>query len=235
MSDSDEVLAYLHAAKARVDGGGTAPTRGDDAVRYARARLEEALPHAHAGAHLPDDARLRPVKQAVLGAVRPVTSHQEPFNRAVLQALDGVAEALDGVLHRADVHEQQAARLQAGVATSELAIDDLADDVRALRHEVSDLAVQVATLHGAVEAARSEAAAYRQEREAAARRQLKLQLEAAELRALEAFEAAKAQGGRRLTGAIAAARSCLPGLPGVAGKPGGGLVRLNMATPEARP
>ncbi|HRW36325.1 MAG: methyltransferase domain-containing protein [Acidimicrobiales bacterium] len=161
MSDTDEVLAYLHAAKARVDGGDTGPTRGPDAVRYARARLEEALPHAHAGAHLPDDARLKPVKQAVLGAVRPVTSHQEPFNRAVLQAVDGVAEALDGVLHRADLHEQQAARLQAGVATAELAVDDLADDVRSLRHEVSDLATAVAALHASVEAARSEAAVVR--------------------------------------------------------------------------
>ncbi|MEZ5182821.1 MAG: methionine biosynthesis protein MetW [Acidimicrobiales bacterium] len=165
MSDTDEVLAYLHAAKARVDGGGTAPTRGPDAVRYARARLEEALPHAHAGAHLPEDARLKPVKQAVLGAVRPVTSHQEPFNRAVLQAIDGVAEALDGVLHRADLHEQQAARLQAGVATAELAIDDLADDVRSLRHEVGDLAASVAALHASVEAARSEAAVVRAQQE----------------------------------------------------------------------
>lgn len=161
MSDSDEVLAYLHAAKARVEGGGTHDPRGPEAVRYARARLEEALPHVHAGSALPDDARLKPVKQAVLGAVRPVTSHQEPFNRAVLQALDGVAEALDGVLHRADLHEQQAARLQAGVATAELAIDDLADDVRSLRHEVGDLAAAVAALHGSVEAARAESAVVR--------------------------------------------------------------------------
>ena len=55
--------------------------------------------------------------------------------------------------------------------------------------------VAAARVQSDVEAARSEAAAYRQEREAAARRQLKLRLEAAELRALVAFEAATLGGG----------------------------------------
>ena len=93
--------------------------------------------------------------------------------------------------------------------------------------------VAAARVQSDVEAARSEAAAYRQEREAAARRQLKLRLEAAELRALEAFEAAKAQGGRRLTGAMNTGSSrepCLPGPPGVAGKRADGLERLIKAT-----
>lgn len=169
MSDTDEVLAYLHAAKQRVEGGSTDPTRGDDAVRHARAHLEQALPHAHAGSQLPEGARLKPVKQAVLGAVRPVTSHQEQFNRAVLQTLDGTTEALDGVLRRADLHEQQAARLQAGVATAELAIDELTDELRALRDEVGSLADQVRAVAALVAEARSDAAVVRAQQDVVAR------------------------------------------------------------------
>lgn len=169
MSDTDEVLAYLHAAKQRVEGGSTDPTRGDDAVRHARAHLEQALPHAHAGSQLPEGARLKPVKQAVLGAVRPVTSHQEQFNRAVLQTLDGTTEALDGVLRRADLHEQQAARLQAGVATAELAIDELTDELRALRDEVGSLAEQVRAVAALVAEARSDAAVVRAQQDVVAR------------------------------------------------------------------
>jgi SAM-dependent methyltransferase len=169
VSDTDEVLAYLHAAKQRVEGGSTDPTRGDDAVRHARAHLEQALPHAHAGSQLPEGARLKPVKQAVLGAVRPVTSHQEQFNRAVLQTLDGTTEALDGVLRRADLHEQQAARLQAGVATAELAIDELTDELRALRDEVGSLAEQVRAVAALVAEARSDAAVVRAQQDVVAR------------------------------------------------------------------
>lgn len=55
--------------------------------------------------------------------------------------------------------------------------------------------VAAARVQRDAEAARSEAAGYQQDRNAAARRQLKLQLEAAELQALEAFEAAKLDGG----------------------------------------
>ena len=115
MTDTDEVLVYLQQAKARVEGGGAAnPTSGTDAVRYARSRLEEALPYAHAGGELPADARLRPVKQAVIGAVRPVISNQAPFNKAVLQALDGAAAAIEGLADSVDVSDQHLNRVQAG-------------------------------------------------------------------------------------------------------------------------
>ena len=117
MTDTDQVLMFLHQAKARVEGGAIDPTPGADAVRYTRDRLEEALPYVHAGSELPADARLKPVKQVVLGAVRPVTSNQAPFNKAVLQALDGAAAAIEGLAHTVDLHEQHANRVQAAVAT----------------------------------------------------------------------------------------------------------------------
>ncbi|WP_426573388.1 methyltransferase domain-containing protein [Aquihabitans sp. McL0605] len=160
MTDTDEVLLFLHRAKARVEGGATepAPVPGAEAVRYTRDRLEEALPYAHAGAELPEHARLRPVKQAMLGAVRPVTSNQGPFNKAVLQALDGAAAAIEGLAHTVDLQEQHANRLQAGVATTDLTIDDLVDDVRALRAQIGELTDQLGGLHAHVAEARSDLA-----------------------------------------------------------------------------
>jgi septal ring factor EnvC (AmiA/AmiB activator) len=146
MTDTDEVLVFLERAKARTEGGAADPSTGTDAVRYARDRLSEALPHVHGGAELPADARLKPVKQAVLEAMRPITSHQAPFNRALLQAVDGTAAAIEGLTHAVDRSEQHAHRLQAGVATTELAVDDLVEEVATLRSQVADLADQVAAL-----------------------------------------------------------------------------------------
>lgn len=151
MADTDEVLLFVHRARARVEGGAAEPTPGADAVRYTRDRLTEALPHVAAGSELPDAARLKPVKQAVLGAMRPVTSHQAPFNRALLQAVDGAAAAIEGLVHQVDRNEQHCNRLQAGVATTDLTVDDLVEDVRELRAQVAALAEQVAALRAAAE------------------------------------------------------------------------------------
>ena len=155
MTDTDEVLLFLERAKARVEGGGAEPTPGADAVRYTRDRLAEALPHVHGGAELPTDARLRPVKAAVLGTMRPVTSHQAPFNKAVLQAIDGAAAAIEGLAHAVDRQEQHASRVQAGVATTELTVDDLVDDVRELRAQVAELTAAVESLRAQVQQDRS--------------------------------------------------------------------------------
>ena len=110
---------------------------------------------------MPDDARLRPVKKAMLGAVRPVTSNQAPFNRAVLQAIDGTAAALESLAHQVELSELHAGRLQAGVATTEGTVDDLVEEVRALRTEVSDLAARLDAERSTAEAAATEAATVR--------------------------------------------------------------------------
>jgi hypothetical protein len=136
MTDQDQVLTFLHQAKARVEGDGIDPTLGSEAVRYTRDRLEEALPYVHAGSELPADARLKPVKQVVLGLSRPVTSSQAPFNRAILQALDGAAAAIEGLAHSVDLGDQHANRVQAALATTESAVDDLVDDGRAMRSQL---------------------------------------------------------------------------------------------------
>jgi SAM-dependent methyltransferase len=158
MTDTDQVLTFLHQAKERVEGGGIAPSSGAEAVRYTRDRLEEALPFAHAGADLPADARLRPVKQVVLGVSRPVTSNQAPFNKAVLQALDGAAAAIESMVQNVELHEQQVNRVQASVATTELTMDSLIEDGRAAREQLTELTDAVAALRAEVAAARSDLA-----------------------------------------------------------------------------
>jgi SAM-dependent methyltransferase len=158
MTDQDQVLTFLHQAKARVEGDGIDPTLGSEAVRYTRDRLEEALPYVHAGSELPADARLKPVKQVVLGLSRPVTSSQAPFNRAILQALDGAAAAIEGLAHSVDLGDQHANRVQAALATTESAVDDLVDDGRAMRSQLADLTDSVTALRDEVAAARSELA-----------------------------------------------------------------------------
>ena len=85
MTDRELVRSYIERAAVRADG---------DLGRYVQDRVAEARPHAHAGAEVPEGARLRGVKQAVVAASRPVTSHQSVVNHQVLDALERVAEDL---------------------------------------------------------------------------------------------------------------------------------------------
>jgi hypothetical protein len=158
MTDQDEVLTFLRRAKARVEGDSLDPHPDSEAIRYTRDRLEEALPYAHAGADLPADARLKPVKQVVLGLSRPVTSNQAPFNHAILQALDGAAEAVEGLARKVDLGDQHANRVQAALATVELTVDDLVDEGRSVRRQLADVAESVTALRAEVAAARSDLA-----------------------------------------------------------------------------
>ena len=131
------MLHYLEAAKARVEGGDQAPTHATEAIAYTRDRLEEAVGHAHAGEDLPADARMRPVKQAVLAGLRPVTSHQHPFNLQLLAAVDGIAGAVDQLSQLVDVQEHRSTRIQASLATTDLTLDDVVEGVRRLSTDVA--------------------------------------------------------------------------------------------------
>jgi SAM-dependent methyltransferase len=141
--DHDQILRFLEQAKARVEGEELSVTPAGDAVHYARERLEEAFVHAHAGSELPTNARLRPVKQAMLKAVRPVTSHQRPYNEQLLSAVDAIAAAMERLSQMADIQEQRSTRMQASLATTDLTVDDLVDGLRRLTDTVSDALVEV--------------------------------------------------------------------------------------------
>ncbi len=139
MIERSQVLHFLERAKARVEGADPAPGPEADTVRYARDRLEDAVTFAHAGTELPPGTRLRPVKAAVLAAVRPVTSHQEPFNLQVLAALDGLTDAVERLSHRVGQADRHVSRMQSTVATTDVTVDGVTEDVRRLAATVDEL------------------------------------------------------------------------------------------------
>ncbi len=121
------------------DGDGGGPT-----VDEARHHLHEAWAHVDAGTALPEDARMRQVKRAVLLALRPVTSHQVPFNQQIIAAARGLGEAVDHLANRVDAADRALdARVQASLATTELALDDLVDTAAGLQATVDDLQATV--------------------------------------------------------------------------------------------
>ncbi len=143
----DATVNLVDEAAARASGA-DAPIGGFDddvtpSVEDARRHLHQAWDHSSAGTALPGDARLRQAKRAVLLALRPVTSHQVPFNQEIAVAVKGLAEAIDLVAGRLDAADRRvdtaAARAQASIATTELTVDELADTVAELTDTVAEL------------------------------------------------------------------------------------------------
>lgn len=137
MSETSDVLRFVEAAAARAEGGLNAePPPHHEALEHARRNLRTAADHVHGGEEIPVNARLRPVKQALVSGLRPITSHQREFNAHMVAAVDGLtamSEALDRNL------EQRANQLQAAAATTDLTIDDLSATVAELRQQVASL------------------------------------------------------------------------------------------------
>lgn len=155
MTDDSDALAYIGRAAAHVDGekaaGVVAPQpEADPALRAARHRLHEAAAVAHVGTDIPPDARLKPVKQALLAAVRPVTSHQRPFNEQILAAISGLADSVGASVRDVELQKQHTTRIQAGVATFDLTLDELVEDVRQLSARTAGLADAVNDLRSEV-------------------------------------------------------------------------------------
>ncbi len=141
----DEVAA--RAARGPAEPAPTAavtpgPRRTADEVRAemadARHRVEAAWHTSDSGTEIPESARLRHVKRAMLVGLRPVTSHQVPFNRELLVAVDRLANVVDAVAERVDGADERVdgrlKRVEAGIATVDLAgadADALVADLRA--------------------------------------------------------------------------------------------------------
>ena len=135
MTDRELVRSYIERAAVRADG---------DLGRYVRDRVDEARPHAHAGAEVPEGARLRGVKQAVVAASRPVTSHQSVVNHQVLDALDRVADDLRELAARITTADQYVSRVRATAATIEGLVDELVTGFEAEREAREALGGQIA-------------------------------------------------------------------------------------------
>lgn len=135
--DADEVEDPATDADRLRDGPLTGEVRR--LIDDARGHLVAATSTSGAGTDVPGDARLRSVKMAAVTAMRPVTSHQVPFNAEVLMVLDRLAAAVEALVPGdalASDLELRFQRMRAAVATLEVQVDDLDHGRRSARDEV---------------------------------------------------------------------------------------------------
>ncbi|HYI62969.1 MAG TPA: hypothetical protein VEW93_14345 [Acidimicrobiales bacterium] len=114
----------------------------DDPVAEAARLLAIARQALDDGVTVPDGARLRPVKESVLRAVRPVTDVQHRVE-------DHTIGAVDVLVREATLQRARTTRLLTGMTTVDLAVDVVDEQVRALRDEVAALRREVEELRRA--------------------------------------------------------------------------------------
>lgn len=139
MTDTSKVLRFLERAAARAELGDPDVPNEDETITYTRDRLREAVLFAHAGSEVPAEARMRSVKKAVVAGMRPVTSNQAKFNEHLLGAADGLAATAEALRNHLAMQDQRLARFQAGIASADLTLDDLNDDLRRLADQIDGL------------------------------------------------------------------------------------------------
>lgn len=172
------------------DRADTPPPRATAATPAGRAldELDAIRQHLHAahlrqgaGTLIPGDARLRQVKRAVNLGLRPVTSHQVPFNQDVVAAIgrlvDVVEELVEAVGRSDERAHQVVARAAAGIATVEVGQADVEDELARLADLVDELVARTTAAEEGLAAQRQAAGAARV-REAAVLRAARATLEA---------------------------------------------------------
>lgn len=126
----EEVLDELAR---RVDQGiPQESTIDDNAFASLRIALDDAARHAHAGEDVPDEVRARALKKLMVSGMRPVTSYQRVFNDRILETLEalvGLMRAEVGISHTI---EPRFNRTNAAMATIDVAIDQIAEQIRSL-------------------------------------------------------------------------------------------------------
>lgn len=154
-----------------------APAEHPAAAR-ARAQLDDARHHldaaratADAGTDVPDSARLRQVKRAVNLGLRPVTSHQVPFNHELLLTVERLAAVVESVLAGGAVTAASStAPLTSAEATDavvtalaslEISQADTDDSVAALEAEIGELRTRLTAAESTVAALRQTVGAAR--------------------------------------------------------------------------
>lgn len=106
---------------------------------YLRLMLDEAGNHVHVGEEIPEGARARPIRKVLVDGLRPITSYQRVFNTRVLEALEilnGLARAQTA---ETDSLEPRLNRMNASIATIDVAIDQVADRLRELETRIAAL------------------------------------------------------------------------------------------------
>jgi len=166
-----DAAAYIDELAARAEGtaptflGAEPPPPPPPTIAEARRHLDEAWEHATAGIEVPDAARMRQVKKAVLLAMRPVTSHQVQFNQQLAIAVKELAIAVDSVVPRVDAAAgglgEATTRVHAALATVEVTVDDVLVANARLTALVEELAERTERLEEEVLADRAEMRALR--------------------------------------------------------------------------
>jgi hypothetical protein len=161
----DGTAAALDEVAARAgtgpDPGPGLQTGTHEALAAARHHLDVAWASSGAGTDVPDAARLRQVKRAVNLGLRPVTSHQVPFNRELAIAVDRLIRVVDELIRTRDRGDERAhdilARAVAGMATMEVGYADVEDEVARLTEAAEDLAARATALEEGLAAQRQAA------------------------------------------------------------------------------
>jgi SAM-dependent methyltransferase len=170
-----EASRLMSEVRERAESGdagatGSSGTTGSDPVAdipstiaAARHHLDVAWHSSDAGTEIPDAARMRQVKRAVMVGLRPVTSHQVPFNRELTIAVDRLATTVEALATQVGHTEGPLAatirRVQAGIATVELGAAELDDEVAALSGALDDARARLAAAEEALAEQRERIAA----------------------------------------------------------------------------
>lgn len=148
----DEVAAW----QAKLAQAAISP-RAQEALTAARHHLDNAWHSSDAGTEDAPAGKLRHAHKAALVGMKHVTSHQVPFNRELVVAIDRLTRVVEELATRLSVvdeleerYDATLRRAQAGVATAGVQIDDLAGELAEALDGLEGATARLAALETAV-------------------------------------------------------------------------------------
>lgn len=166
----DAVAAGAAAAEPAADGGddevaawqaklaqAAISPRAQEALTAARHHLDNAWHSSDAGTEEAPAGKLRHAHKVALVGMKHVTSHQVPFNRELVVAVDRLTRVVEELATRLSVvdeleerYDATLRRAQAGVATAGVQIDDLAGELAEAAAALEDATARLAAVEAAV-------------------------------------------------------------------------------------
>lgn len=151
--DGDDEVAAWQAKLARA----AISPKAQEALTAARHHLDNAWHSSDAGTEDAPAGKLRHAHRVALVGMKHVTSHQVPFNRELVVAIDRLTRVVEELATRLSVvdeleerYDATLRRAQAGVATAGVQIDDLAGELAEALDGLTDATARLAALEAAV-------------------------------------------------------------------------------------
>jgi hypothetical protein len=148
----DEVAAW----QAQLDAASISP-RAREALTAARHHLDNAWHSSDAGTEDAPAGKLRHAHKVALVGMKHVTSHQVPFNRELVVAVDRLTRVIEELATKLSVvdeleerYDATLRRAQAGVATAGVQIDDVAGELAEAVGGLEDVTTRLAAVEAAV-------------------------------------------------------------------------------------